>query len=191
MSSDDPYLGFQVTPRAREIYRRLRAFMEERVYPNEGLFREQIEQGERWQPVPLLEELKTKAKAEGLWNLFLPESEYGAGLTNLEYAPMAELMGRSFALAPEAFNCGAPDTGNMEVLVRYGTPEQKERWLKPLLAGQIRSCFAMTEPDVASSDATNIQTRIERDGDDYVINGRKWWTSRAMSPRCELLIVMG
>ena len=191
MNSDDPYLGFQVTPRAREIYRRLRAFMDGEVFPNEQLFREQTEQGERWQPVPLLEELKAKARAEGLWNLFLPESEYGAGLTNLEYAPMAELMGRSFALAPEVFNCSAPDTGNMEVLVRYGTPEQKERWLRPLLEGEIRSCFAMTEPDVASSDATNIRASIKRDGPEYVVNGRKWWASGAGDPRCKVAIFMG
>src|SRR5437764_1036340 len=179
MKSDDPYLGFQVTPRAREIYQSLRAFMDEHVYPNEKTFHEQIAEGERWEPVPLMEELKAKAKAEGLWNLFLAESEYGAGLTNLEYAPMAELMGRSFALAPEVFNCSAPDTGNMEVLVRYGTPEQKERWLKPLLEGEIRSCFAMTEPDVASSDATNIRASIARDGSEYVVRGRKWWASGA------------
>ena len=191
MMTDDPYLGFQVTPRAREIYRRLRAFMDEEVFPNEQLFREQTEQGDRWQPVPLVEELKAKAKAEGLWNLFLPESEYGAGLTNLEYAPMAELMGRSFALAPEVFNCSAPDTGNMEVLVRYGTPEQKERWLRPLLEGEIRSCFAMTEPDVASSDATNIRASITRDGAEYVVNGRKWWASGAGDPRCKVAIFMG
>lgn len=191
MSRDDPYGGFQVSARAREIYQKLRAFMEAHVYPNEALFHEQINEGERWQPVPLMEELKAKARAEGLWNLFLPESEYGAGLTNLEYAPMAELTGRSPEFAPEIFNCSAPDTGNMEVLVRYGTHEQQERWLKPLLDGKIRSCFAMTEPDVASSDATNIHSTIKRDGDEYVINGRKWWTSGAGDPRCKVAIFMG
>src|ERR1051325_106753 len=191
MSSNDPYMGFHVTERAREIYQRLRAFMDAHVYPHERLFHEQINEGDRWQPAPVLEELKARAKQEGLWNLFLPESEYGAGLTNLEYAPMAELMGRSVAFAPEIFNCSAPDTGNMEVLVRYGTPEQKERWLKPLLDGRIRSCFAMTEPEVASSDATNIRSTIRRDGDEYVINGRKWWTSGAGDPRCKLSIFMG
>lgn len=191
MSSDDPYIGFQVSPRAKEVYRKLQAFMQEHVYPNEQLFFDQIEEGDRWQPVPLMEELKARARAEGLWNLFLPESEYGAGLTNLEYAPMAELMGRSVMFAPEIFNCSAPDTGNMEVLVRYGTQEQKERWLKPLLEGEIRSCFAMTEPDVASSDATNISSTITRDGDHYVINGRKWWTSGAGDPRCKIIIFMG
>jgi acyl-CoA dehydrogenase len=191
MKPDDPYFGFQVSPRAQEVYQNLRAFMEAHVYPNEKLFHEQINHGERWRPVPLMEELKTKARAEGLWNLFLPESEYGAALTNLEYAPMAELMGRSAGFAPEIFNCSAPDTGNMEVLVRYGTPEQKERWLVPLLNGEIRSCFAMTEPDVASSDATNIRSTIERDGDEYVVNGRKWWTSGAGDPRCRVAIFMG
>jgi acyl-CoA dehydrogenase len=191
MSSDDPYVGFHVSERAREIYRKLLAFMEAHVYPNEGVFHEQVEEGERWRPVPVMEELKARARAKGLWNLFLPESEYGAGLTNLEYAPMAEVMGRSVSFAPEIFNCSAPDTGNMEVLVRYGTPEQKERWLKPLLDGRIRSCFAMTEPDVASSDATNIRSTITRDGDEYVINGRKWWTSGAGDPRCKIIIFMG
>lgn len=191
MKSDDPYSGFHVSERAREIYGRLEAFMEAHVYPNEKRFEAQIEEGERWQPVPLMEELKVKARAEGLWNLFLPESEYGAGLTNLEYAPMAELMGRSMGFAPEIFNCSAPDTGNMEVLVRYGSPEQQERWLKPLLNGEIRSCFAMTEPEVASSDATNIQASIVRAGDEYVVNGRKWWASGAGDPRCKVAIFMG
>jgi len=191
MSNDDPYVGFHVSARAKEIYQKLRAFMDAHVYPNEKLFHEQIEEGDRWQPAPIMEELKAKARAEGLWNLFLPESEYGAGLTNLEYAPMAEVMGRSAMFAPEIFNCNAPDTGNMEVLVRYGTPEQKELWLQPLLDGAMRSCFAMTEPDVASSDATNIRSTITRDGDEYVINGRKWWTSGAGDPRCKISIFMG
>jgi acyl-CoA dehydrogenase len=190
MKSNDPYLGFNVSPRAREIYDRLRAFMDEHVYPNERLFHQQVEEGERWQPLPLMEELKAKAKSEGLWNLFLPESEYGAGLTNLEYAPMAEVMGRS-TYAPEVFNCSAPDTGNMEVLARYGTAEQKERWLRPLAEGEIRSCFAMTEPEVASSDATNIRSTITRVGDEYVISGRKWWASGAGDPRCKVAIFMG
>ncbi|MDT5268715.1 MAG: acyl-CoA dehydrogenase [Acidobacteriota bacterium] len=191
MSSDDPYVGFQVSPRAKEIYGRLREFMEAHVYPNEGKFHEQIETGERWQPAPLMEELKARARAEDLWNLFLPESEYGAGLSNLEYAPMAELTGRSVHFAPEIFNCSAPDTGNMEVLVRYGSEEQKERWLRPLLAGEMRSCFAMTEPEVASSDATNIQASIKREGNEYVVNGHKWWTSGAGDPRCKVAIFMG
>src|SRR6266850_4497619 len=190
MKLDDPYTGFQVSSRAREIYQKLQAFMEALVYPNERLFHEQKNQGERWQPVPLMEELKAKAKTEGLWNLFLPESEYGAGLTNLEYAPLCEIMGRS-PIAPEAFNCSAPDTGNMETLVRYATKEQQDRWLKPLLAGEIRSAFIMTEPKVASSDATNIESSIVRDGDSYVINGHKWWTSGIGDPRCKVLIFMG
>ncbi len=191
MSSEDPYAGFQVSGRAKDIYRRLREFMAEHVYPNEKKFEEQVGQGDRWLPAPLMEELKARARGEGLWNLFLPESEYGAGLTNLEYAPMAELTGRSVHFAPEVFNCSAPDTGNMEVLVRYGSEEQKERWLRPLLAGEIRSCFAMTEPEVASSDATNIRASIRRDGDEYVVNGRKWWTSGAGDPRCRVAIFMG
>ncbi len=170
---------------------RLVAFMDAHVYPNEGRMHEQVTSGAtRWQQPPLMEELKARARAEGLWNLFLPESRRGAGLTNLQYAPLCEVMGR-VDWAPEVFNCSAPDTGNMEVLERYGRPEDQARWLEPLLAGEIRSAFAMTEPDVASSDATNIETRIVRDGDDYVINGRKWWTSGAMHPSCKLLIVMG
>lgn len=166
--------------------------MEEHIYPNERLYEQQLnEQPSRWSAVPpIMEELKEKAKRAGLWNLFLPESEYGAGLTNVEYAPLCEIMGRSI-IGPEAFNCGAPDTGNMEVLVRYGTPEQKEKWLKPLLNGDIRSCFSMTEPDIGSSDATNIQCSIVREGDEYVINGRKWWSSGAGDPRCKIAIVMG
>ena len=172
------------------LRRRLLAFMDEHVYPNERTYDEQVDDGDRWRPVPLIEDLKRKARDQGLWNLFLPESEYGAGLTNAEYAPLCEIMGR-VGWAPQVFNCAAPDTGNMEVLVRYGTPEQRKRWLQPLLDGEIRSCFCMTEPDVASSDATNIQARITRDGDAYVINGRKWWSSGAGDPRCQIAIVMG
>jgi acyl-CoA dehydrogenase len=182
---------FQPTERASALASRLTAFMDEFVYPNEAAFRHQIARGDRWEPVPIIEELKPQARAAGLWNLFLPESEYGAGLTNLEYAPLCEIMGRAPAFAPEIFNCSAPDTGNMEVLVRYGTAEQRRQWLEPLLAGEVRSCFAMTEPDVASSDATNIQARIVRDRDEYVINGRKWWISGAGDPRCRIAIFMG
>jgi len=164
--------------------------MDEYIYPNEKIYREQGLTGDRWQLRPIVEDLKAKAKVAELWNLFLPESEQGAGLTNLEYAPLCEIMGRC-TWSAEVFNCSAPDTGNMEVLVRYGTPDQQLRWLKPLLAGEIRSCFAMTEPDVASSDATNIQSRIDRDGESYVLNGHKWWTSGAGDPRCTLCIFMG
>jgi acyl-CoA dehydrogenase len=172
----------------------MHAFFDAHIFPNEHRFEEIIAEntarGARWTPVSLFDELKPKARAAGLWNLFLPDSEHGAGLTNVEYAPLCEIMGRSL-IAAEAFNCSAPDTGNMEVLVRYGTAEQKERWLKPLLAGEIRSCFAMTEPDVASSDATNIRASITRSGDQYVLNGKKWWTSGAGDPRCRLAIFMG
>lgn len=174
----------------KELRKRLTAFMEEHVYPNEARYNEHVRGPDRWQPVPVIEELKPKALAAGLWNLFLPESEEGAGLSNLEYAPLCEIMGRS-AMAPEVFNCSAPDTGNMEVLERYGSPELKQRWLKPLLAGEIRSCFAMTEPQVASSDATNIEASIQRDGADYVLTGRKWWISGAGDPRCRVAIFMG
>ena len=174
-----------------EKYRtQLLAFMDEHVYPNERTYIQQLEAGERWKTPAIMEEMKARARDAGLWNLFLPDAENGAGLTNLEYAPLCEIMGRS-PIGPEVFNCSAPDTGNMEVLVRYGSDEQKETWLKPLLAGEIRSAFAMTEPDVASSDATNIQSRIERDGDEYVLNGRKWWTSGAGDHACEILIFMG
>jgi acyl-CoA dehydrogenase len=179
------------TERAADLARRLTAFMNEHVYPNEPTFRAQIANGDRWQPTTIIEQLKPKAKAAGLWNLFLPESEYGAGLTNTEYAPLCEIMGRSPGFAPEVFNCSAPDTGNMEVLVRYGTEAQRKRWLEPLLSGEIRSCFAMTEPEVASSDATNIRSSIARDGDSYVINGRKWFISGAGDPRCRIAIFMG
>jgi acyl-CoA dehydrogenase len=184
-------MHFERSAKAGELHQRLAAFMHEHVYPHERTFHHQIEAGERWQPTEIVEQLKVKARAAGLWNLFLPASEYGAGLTNTEYAPLCEVMGRAWPFAPEIFNCSAPDTGNMEVLVRYGTPDQKTRWLEPLLAGTIRSCFAMTEPDVASSDATNIQSSIVRDGESYVINGRKWWTSGAGDPRCRIAIFMG
>lgn len=184
-------MEFTPSPRTQELAEKLTAFMNAEVYPNEALFQEQLNRGDtRWKVVPIVEDLKDKAKAAGLWNLFLPESELGAGLTNLEYAPLCEIMGR-VPWAPEVFNCNAPDTGNMETLVRYGDDDQKEQWLKPLLAGEIRSAFAMTEPDVASSDATNIKTSIRMDGNHYVINGRKWWTSGVGSPHCKVLIVMG
>ncbi len=181
---------FETSDRARELHERVDAFMNEHVYPNEPVVAAQIQQGDRWQPTAIVEELKKKARAEGLWNLFLPDRDLGAGLTNLEYAPLAELMGRS-PMAPEVFNCSAPDTGNMEVLVRYGSDEQKKTWLEPLLAGEIRSAFAMTEPAVASSDATNIAATITRDGDDYTVDGHKWWISGAGDPRCKVFIFLG
>ena len=181
---------FDYSDKVKDLQKRLTAFMDEFIYPNEDLVHSQIAEGDRWQPIPLLEELKPKAHAAGLWNLFLPESELGAGLTNLEYAPLCEIMG-AVHWAPEVFNCSAPDTGNMEVLTRYGTAEHKAKWLAPLLRGEIRSCFSMTEPGVASSDATNIQSSIVRDGDDYVINGHKWWSSGAGDPRCKISIFMG
>jgi acyl-CoA dehydrogenase len=184
-------MDFEYNDRTKELVGRVQDFMDRYVYPNEEVYYEQLDEGDnRWKVIPVLEELKEKAREEGLWNLFLPESELGGGLTNLEYAPVCEVMGR-INWAPEVFNCSAPDTGNMEVLERYGTPEQKKQWLDPLLAGEIRSAFAMTEPRVASSDATNIESRIERDGDEYVINGRKWWTSGIGDPRCKILIFMG
>lgn len=182
-------MNFEFSDKAKQLQQRLQAFMDEHIYPNERRFEEEVEHN-RWTPTRVIEELKPKARAAGLWNLFLPNDENGAGLTNLEYAPLCEITGRSF-MAPEVFNCSAPDTGNMEVLARYGTPEQKARWLKPLLAGEIRSCFAMTEPAVASSDATNIESRIVREGNEYVINGRKWWASGAGDPRCKIAIFMG
>jgi len=182
-------MDFEHSPQALELQARLSAFMARHVTPVEHLYREQVESGYRTRRPPVLEELKRRARAEGLWNLFLP-GDHGAGIGNLDYAPLAEIMGR-LSWASEVFNCSAPDTGNMEVLSLYGTPEQKKRWLDPLLAGEIRSAFSMTEPEVASSDATNIQCSIVRDGGDYVINGRKWFTSGAMNEDCKLLIVMG
>ena len=181
---------FEMSERARKAHQRVAAFMDEHVYPIERAFHEQVAEGDRWQVPPMMEELKAKARQAGLWNLFLPESDRGAGLSNLEYAPLCEIMGR-VVFAPEIFNCSAPDTGNMEVLERYGSEEQKQRWLEPLLEGKIRSCFAMTEPDVASSDATNIRSSIVRDGDEYVLNGTKWWASGAGDRRCEIAIFMG
>ncbi len=185
-------MDFAYTPRMEELQENLQDFMATWVYPNEATYHEQVEaSGDRHHTPPILEDLKVEARRRGLWNLFLPNEEWGAGLTNLEYAPLAEITGRSPLIAPEALNCAAPDTGNMEILAEFGSREQQERWLVPLLEGEIRSAFFMTEPDVASSDATNIQTRIERDGDEYVINGRKWWSSGAASPRCQVGIVMG
>jgi acyl-CoA dehydrogenase len=187
-------MDFAYSPRTRELQEKLTAFMQAHIYPAEEVFSDEVAANRRagnvWKATRVMEKLKEKARAQGLWNLFLPDSEYGAGLTNGDYAPLCEIMGRS-DIGPEAFNCNAPDTGNMEVLVRYGTPEQKKRWLEPLLDGKIRSAFAMTEPAVASSDATNIEASIARDGDDYVINGRKWWTTGAPDPRCKILIFMG
>jgi len=183
-------MPFEPSARVRTLQQQLQDFMEAHIYPNETRFFQEAEQYGPWAVLPLVEELKPKARALGLWNLFLPESEHGAGLCNLDYAPLCEIMGRSL-LAPEVFNCSAPDTGNMEVLARYGTPEQQQQWLVPLLAGEIRSCFAMTEPQVASSDATNIESSIVRDGDHYVINGHKWYTTNATHPRCRIAIFMG
>jgi acyl-CoA dehydrogenase len=182
-------MDFEYSKKTQELRQRLQTFLDEHVYPNEQRYYREIE-SDRWKPTRVIEELKPKARAAGLWNLFLPDDENGAGLTNLEYAPLCEQMGRS-AMAPEVFNCSAPDTGNMEVLARYGTPAQKETWLKPLLAGEIRSCFAMTEPAVASSDATNISASIVRDGNEYILNGRKWWASGGGDPRCKVAIFMG
>ena len=183
-------MDFEFSDKVKALQKKVQAFMDEHVYPNEQRYLNESDGADRWKPSRVIEELKPKARAADLWNLFLPEDDHGAGLTNLEYAPLCEIMGRS-TMAPEVFNCSAPDTGNMEVLARYGTPEQKEQWLKPLLAGEIRSCFAMTEPAVASSDATNIESSIVRDGDHYVINGRKWWSSGAGDPRCKISIFMG
>jgi acyl-CoA dehydrogenase len=182
-------MDFAFSGKVNDLQQRLQHFMDEYVYPNEQRFYDEVERN-RWSPTTVIKELKPKARAAGLWNLFLPDQEHGAGLTNLEYAPLCEIMGRSM-MGPEVFNCSAPDTGNMEVVARYGTAEQKERWLKPLLAGEIRSCFAMTEPAVASSDATNIEASIVRHGDEYVLNGRKWWASGAGDPRCKVAIFMG
>ena len=183
-------MNFEFSNKVIELQNKLTNFMNENVYKNEEVFEDQLNKNGRWTIPPILEELKEKAKKEGLWNLFLPESDLGAGLKNIEYAPLCEIMGRS-PIGAEIFNCSAPDTGNMEVFVRYGTDDQKEKWLKPLLNGEIRSAFAMTEPNVASSDASNIQGSIDRDGDHYIINARKWWTSGAMDPRCKIMIFMG
>src|SRR5919106_5607146 len=184
-------MDFEPSDKVKRLSAQVREFMDAHVYPAEQVFERQMaEASDRWQIPPIMQELKAKARAAGLWNLFLPESEHGAGLTNLEYAPLCEIMGRS-PIAPEVFNCSAPDTGNMETLVRYGTAEHKKQWLEPLLEGKIRSAFAMTEPKVASSDATNIESSITRDGDSYVINSHKWWTSGIGDPRCKILIFMG
>ena len=183
-------MNFEFSNKVIELQNKLTNFMNENVYKNEEVFEDQLNKNGRWTIPPILEELKEKAKKEGLWNLFLPESDLGAGLKNIEYAPLCEIMGRS-PIGAEIFNCSAPDTGNMEVFVRYGNDNQKEKWLQPLLNGEIRSAFAMTEPNVASSDASNIQGSIVRDGDHYIINARKWWTSGAMDPRCKIMIFMG
>ncbi|OHC66427.1 MAG: acyl-CoA dehydrogenase [Rhodocyclales bacterium GWA2_65_19] len=187
-------MDFDYSPKVKDLQQRVNAFMDAHIYPNEDVFHAEVganrAKGNPWVPTVIMEQLKDKARAAGLWNLFLPQSERGAGLTNLEYAPLCEIMGRSH-IAPEAFNCSAPDTGNMETIERYGNDAQRNEWLMPLLEGKIRSAFAMTEPAVASSDATNIEARIVRDGDHYVINGRKWWTSGAPDPRCKILIFMG
>jgi acyl-CoA dehydrogenase len=183
-------MNLEPSAKVKELQKRLQQFMDEHIYPGESTYLEQVHAADAWRTPPIMEEWKAKARAAGLWNLFLPESEHGAGLTNLEYAPLCEIMGRAW-MAPEAFNCSAPDTGNMEVLARYGTAEQKKRWLEPLLDGRIRSVFCMTEPGVASSDATNIQSSIVRDGDSYVINGSKWWSSGAGHPLCKISIFMG
>ena len=180
----------ELSDQAQDVHGRVREFMAAHVYPNESVFLDQIAEGDRWQPIPLIEELKTQARSQGLWNLFLPDSEDGAGLSNFEYGHLCEEMGRS-PMAPEIFNCSPPDTGNMELLARFGSDEQKAQYLRPLLDGAIRSAFCMTEPDVASSDATNVQARIARDGDEYVINGRKWWSSGVGDPRCTFFIFMG
>jgi acyl-CoA dehydrogenase len=187
---EDPAMYFAPTTKVTELQDKLQAFMDRHIYPNEKRYAEEVEGGDRWEPTKVMEELKEKARAEGLWNLFLAHSKHGAGLTNLEYAPLCEIMGRS-PIGPETFNCSAPDTGNMETIDLYGTEAQKEQWLKPLLEGRIRSCFAMTEPGVASSDATNIESTITSDGDHYVINGRKWWTTGATDKRCKIAIFMG
>src|SRR5262244_1712548 len=188
-------MDFQYDARTTELREQLLSFMNSHVYPAEKVFADQVAAaaaaGRHWERPPVIDELKAEARKRGLWNLFLPDPEYGAGLTNLQYAPLAEITGHSPSIAPEAVNCAAPDTGNMEVLAMFGTEAQKKQWLDPLLAGEIRSAFCMTEPDVASSDATNIATRIERDGDEYVINGRKWWSTGALRPECAILVVMG
>jgi len=183
-------MNIDYSDHVKNLQETILAFMDEHIYPSETIHAEQVKEGDRWSSPAIMEELKVRAREQGLWNLFLPKSEHGAGLTNLEYASLCEIMGRS-EIAPEAFNCSAPDTGNMEVLVRYGTEEQKEQWLKPLLDGKIRSCFCMTEPAVASSDATNICSSIVRDSDEYVINGRKWWSSGAPHHHCKIAIFMG